>query len=68
MVTKVRVDQDKCIGAGHCVRAAMEVFDQREEDGIVVLLMDEVPPDLVAKVRKAEALCPAQAIRIEVTD
>jgi ferredoxin len=68
VVTKIYVDQDKCIGAGHCVRAATEVFDQREEDGIVVLLVDEVPPLLGAKVRKAEALCPAQAIRIEVND
>lgn len=65
---KVRVDPDKCIGAGHCVRAAAEVFDQREEDGIVVLLVEEVPAPLAAKVRKAETLCPAQAIRVEITD
>ena len=65
---KVHVDPDKCIGAGHCVRAAAEVFDQREEDGIVVLLLEEVPAPLAAKVQKAETLCPAQAIRIEITD
>ena len=65
---KVHVDPDKCIGAGHCVRAAAEVFDQREEDGIVVLLMNEVPAQLATKVRKAETLCPAQAIRVEFTD
>ena len=67
-MTKVYVDQDKCIGAGHCVRAAAQVFDQREEDGIVVLLMEDVPAHLVAQVRKAEALCPAQAIRVEVIE
>ena len=65
---KVHVDPDKCIGAGHCVRAAAEVFDQREEDGIVVLLMEDVPAALAAKVQKAETLCPAQAIRVEITD
>lgn len=65
---KVRVDPDKCIGAGHCVRAAAEVFDQREEDGIVVLLMEEIPAELAANVQKAETLCPAQAIRVEITD
>ena len=65
---KVRVDPDKCIGAGHCVRAAAEVFDQREEDGIVVLLMEEIPAEFAANVQKAETLCPAQAIRVEVTD
>jgi ferredoxin len=28
---------------GHCVLAAPEVFDQRDDDGIVVLLMEERP-------------------------
>lgn len=35
---KVVVDEDKCVAAGQCVAAAMDVFDQRDEDGIVVLL------------------------------
>ena len=34
---KVHVDEDKCIGAGQCVRIAPEIFDQRD-DGIVILL------------------------------
>jgi ferredoxin len=62
---KVLVDPDKCIGAGHCVRAAAEVFDQREEDGIVVLLMAEAPDRLAKQLEKAETLCPSQAIRLE---
>lgn len=65
---RVHVDPDRCIGAGHCVRAAVEVFDQREEDGIVVLLMEEIPAQLADKVRKAETLCPAQAIRVEIIE
>ena len=65
---KVYIDQDKCIGAGHCVRAAADVFDQREDDGIVVLLMAEAPDARVADVQKAERLCPAQAIRIEINE
>ena len=32
---KVYVDQDRCIAAGQCVAHADEVFDQREDDGIV---------------------------------
>ena len=35
---KVTVDEDKCCGAGTCVLLAPDVFDQRDEDGIVVLL------------------------------
>jgi len=60
---KVRVDPDKCIGAGHCVRAAAEVFDQREEDGIVVLLRDEPAPAEQAAVREAAGVCPTSAWR-----
>jgi len=67
-VIRVRVDPEKCIGAGHCVRAAAEVFDQRDEDGIVLLLMDEAPDRLAKQLEKAEALCPSQAIRIEVIE
>lgn len=35
---KVIIDENKCVGAGQCVLAAADVFDQRDEDGIVVLL------------------------------
>ena len=62
---KVHVDTERCVGAGHCVRAAAQVFDQREDDGIVVLLMEEASDDLAAELEKAERLCPSQAIRIE---
>jgi ferredoxin len=33
----VTVDEDMCAGAGNCVLLAPEVFDQREDDGIVIL-------------------------------
>ena len=62
---KVHIDADRCIGAGHCVRAAPDVFDQREDDGIVVLLMAEAPEHLAQNLKKAERLCPSQAIRVE---
>ena len=62
---KIRVDQHRCIGAGQCVRNAPAVFDQRDSDGIVVLLVD-APSDVLAdKVRKAARLCPSQSIHIE---
>ncbi len=37
---KVTVDKDKCCGAGTCVLVAPDVFDQRDDDGVVVLLDD----------------------------
>lgn len=62
---KVIVDQNKCVASGQCVLSAPEVFDQREEDGIVVLRADTPPQGLEDEVRQAVALCPAQAIWVE---
>ncbi|TMR13294.1 ferredoxin [Nonomuraea turkmeniaca] len=61
---KVRVDEDKCCGAGQCVLLAPEVFDQREDDGIVILLDAEPPEHVHATVREAAAVCPAAAIEL----
>ena len=61
---KVFVDQDKCVASGQCVLAAPDVFDQREEDGIVVLLAENPPAELADAVREAAALCPALAIEV----
>jgi ferredoxin len=62
---KVSVDTDKCIGSGQCVLTAPGVFDQRDEDGIVVLLNPDPPADVAADVQQAAALCPALAITVE---
>ena len=39
---RVQADRDICIGAGMCVVAAQEVFDQ-DDDGLVVLASEDVP-------------------------
>jgi ferredoxin len=62
---KVIIDQDRCVGSGQCVLAADDVFDQRDEDGIVVLLDDNPPADRLADVKQAAAVCPALAIAVE---
>ncbi|WP_457515616.1 ferredoxin [Streptomyces sp. TE33382] len=61
---KVHVDRDRCIGAGLCVMSAPAIFDQRDEDGLVVLLNDS-PSDADAEhTRKlVEHICPSKAIR-----
>lgn len=63
-VFRVRVDEDKCIGAGQCVLRAPRIFDQRE-DGIVILLDPTPAAELHEAARKAADLCPAEAIVIE---
>ena len=61
---KVIVEEDKCCGAGTCVLVAPDVFDQRDDDGIVVLL-DEAPDrELHDAVREAVSVCPAAAIGV----
>jgi ferredoxin len=62
---RIRIDMDKCIGAGQCVRAADTVFDQNEDDGLVILLQESPPDDLIEQVRNAVRLCPARAIEVE---
>ena len=62
---KIVVDVERCRGAGQCVRTAPEVFDQDEEDGTVVVLAEEPPPELHHAVRMAAQLCPNSVIRLE---
>jgi ferredoxin len=62
---KVRVDVDACVGAGQCVLAAPDVFDQRDEDGMVVLLVEDPPAELEEATEHAALLCPALAIAVE---
>ncbi|SOF02263.1 Ferredoxin [Streptomyces sp. OV198] len=60
----VTVEEDKCVAAGQCVVAAPEVFDQRDEDGVVILLQEQPPAAEFEHVRTAAAICPAAAIRL----
>lgn len=62
---KLTVDQDKCVSSGQCVLNAADIFDQRDEDGVVVLLEDSPADDQADNARKAAAACPALAIHIE---
>jgi ferredoxin len=62
---KVIVDQDKCASSGNCVMHAPEIFDQRDDDGVVELLNDSPPAEQADNARNAAAGCPALAIRIE---
>ncbi len=60
---KVELEADKCVASGQCVLAAMDVFDQ-DDDGIAILLGEQVGEDRRDDVTEAVAVCPAAAIRL----
>ena len=59
---KIIADRDVCIGAGMCVMSAPEVFDQ-DDDGVVVVLEVDVPPEHAVAAARAVASCPSGALR-----
>ena len=61
---RVRVDQEACISSGHCVRNAPDVFDQREDDGVVSLRTERPSAAQQGEVRCAVSMCPALAITV----
>jgi ferredoxin len=63
---RVLIDQEKCIASGACVLACPEVFAQ-DDDGFVVLLQENPPPELHDAVDEAVRACPATVIWTEVS-
>ncbi len=59
---RLSVDRDRCVGAGMCALTAPEVFDQDDEEGLVVLKHPVPAPGSLAAARMAAGLCPAGAI------
>ncbi|WP_327675767.1 MULTISPECIES: ferredoxin [unclassified Streptomyces] len=62
---KVEVDVPKCVASGQCVLIAPDVFDQCDDDGMVVLLDESPAPELHDGVRESATVCPAAAIRVQ---
>jgi ferredoxin len=61
---KIRADRDICIGAGNCVLAAENVFDQ-DDDAIVVVLQEAPDGADADAARHAVGSCPSGALAIE---
>ncbi|GGV71378.1 ferredoxin [Streptomyces massasporeus] len=61
---RVELDVPKCVASGQCVMAAPDVFDQRDDDGVAILLEETPGEDLLDDVREAVSVCPAAAIRL----
>lgn len=61
---KVTADREMCIGAGNCVFAAPDVFDQ-DDEGLVRLLVDPPADHQAEAVHAAAHACPAQVITVD---
>jgi ferredoxin len=65
---RVEVDLSVCIASGQCARRAPSVFDQNEEDGVVVLRQAVPPKDAREAVLQAAADCPSGAITVKTDE
>ncbi|KFF95136.1 ferredoxin [Streptomyces europaeiscabiei] len=59
----IAIDHDRCIGAGQCALVAPEVFDQRD-DGLVLLLVERPDDAGLDAVREAVESCPMRALSV----
>lgn len=62
---RVVTDTSRCIGSGQCVLTEPAVFDQSDDDGTVVVLLEHVEGEQLTAVEQAVDMCPSQAISLE---
>ena len=62
---RVKADADSCQGQQMCSIAAPEIFGSDELGHATVLIDGDLPTELHAKARRAQANCPEDAIIIE---
>jgi ferredoxin len=64
MNVRLHAEYDKCQGYGLCVDAAPSLFDL-DDDGLVVVLHDEVSDDQLHQAEAGIHICPVTALRLE---
>ncbi|MFH9616677.1 ferredoxin [Streptomyces sp. NPDC102402] len=60
----IEFDEPKCVAAGQCAMVAPDIFDQRDDDGVAIVLDANPGPEHHDEVREAAAVCPAAALRL----
>jgi ferredoxin len=61
---KILADRDRCEGHGLCADTAPEVYE-RDDDAVVVVRFEDVPPELERKAEAGARVCPVAALRVE---
>ncbi|MEV8503775.1 ferredoxin [Actinoplanes sp. NPDC051475] len=65
MSARVRADRDVCIGAGNCVLTLPQVFDQDDDEGLVVVTDPDAGGQPDELLRRAVLMCPSGAITVD---
>jgi len=63
-VERIEIIEGRCIGAGSCVEAAEDYFDQGDDDALVIVLKNPIDPADRDRVQRATEVCPVLALRI----
>jgi ferredoxin len=63
-VPVLKADFEACQGYANCVDAAPDVYDI-DDDGVVVLLKDDIPDADRPRVEEAARSCPVNALTVE---
>ena len=61
---RIVADRERCEGHGLCADVAPEVYEL-DDDAIVVLVHETVPPALDRKAEAGARVCPVAALRVE---
>lgn len=62
---KVTIEDDRCTGHQMCAIAAPKIFGSDDYGNAVILIGGDIPPELEAAARIAQANCPERAIILE---
>ena len=61
----IGVLHERCMGAGNCAEISAKYFDQRDTDGTVIVLREQVDTGDEDNVQQAADVCPVAAIFLE---
>jgi ferredoxin len=61
---KIVADRERCEGHGLCADTAPDVYDL-DDDAVVVVLREDVPPALERTAEAGARVCPVAALRVE---
>jgi ferredoxin len=62
---RITADRERCEGHGLCADVAPDVYEL-DDDAIVVLVHETVPPALERRAEAGARVCPVAALRLEV--